>query len=359
MQQTEEAQSLKILNIFDVSGVLWPHTLTKFGASRIVRGVCVGGLHRLSEYISTCMRDGEDILLAFDSETNRREVYPAYKASSVPNSAVIVQAKILLDNLPGMGIPYHKINGLEADDICHYVVKANYDTYDLIRMWSNDNDWCGNLDSHNRVSRVSVTRTGINVQCSTFSTNILRGRGLSFNAILPYKVFFRDESDNIGTFEPVAISKNRSELLTDFVAFGREILGDNAHLSSKWTFGQWIVANREMLGEANTRELLVRGYAVYPLDLPTGYSLESFKMPEKYELNMENVGKFFSMLSAYDSLKYARLPKAEITDRMSAYMSKQAETLRDGSAAITGGAPLPSSMLAQKTNSFSEDIDWE
>ena len=114
------------LEIFDVS----PYVYTGTAAiEQQYYGLPVGGIKLLLADITLAFGRGNSVILAFDSKTNKKELYPSYKSNRTPNRAVLIQLQFLLEHLQYAGLHCYRFDNVEADDIVDWAIFQNVLNY--------------------------------------------------------------------------------------------------------------------------------------------------------------------------------------------------------------------------------------
>lgn len=208
---------MKNLHIFDVSGVVYYGTTGSVANSSagMFRKFPIAGIKPLMTRLSMTLAEGDDVLLAFDGGTFRKELLPTYKGNREPNRSVGAQIDFLYDQLAKAGIPVVRVDGYEADDVIYWAVCENINKYDAITIHSNDHDVAHNVQC--KVSMKPFSRDDAIITNANFEYTVQRGKKVRFNTISAYKVFTGCSSDNIPSFK---ISGRRGSMLySDFLDF--------------------------------------------------------------------------------------------------------------------------------------------
>lgn len=188
------------LIVFDVYPFLYIGEYVYKKYDRKVNGKmpCNGILHLLKR-LSSELSIYNDIVLAFDSKSFRKNISPDYKANRKPNNTVKAQADLLYELLPKAGIACYRKDMFEADDLIYNIVNAQKDEYKNIQILGTDYDLTHNITSPN-IEFKSISSQVQSVKASTFSHIMYDDVYLLYNTIAAYKVFCGDSSDGIKAF---------------------------------------------------------------------------------------------------------------------------------------------------------------
>ena len=191
------------IEIFDVMSLINTGAKAPILKDKYVELMPVGGLRFLLRRLASSVMCLKDVILCFDSRSFRKDISKDYKSGRKkrfdPN--VVAQANFLMEQLSRVGIPYVKVDGMEADDLIYTAVETYYNTTHKITIVSTDYDLVHNIDSNGKVTLESCNSVAISVNMSN-ANSINKGVCTMFNTQTPYKVFCGDSSDDIKAFVP-------------------------------------------------------------------------------------------------------------------------------------------------------------
>lgn len=191
---------MSVLHVFDVFPILHAANNVPALASEFSRDCPVGGAKLLLRKISHILTNGEDVVCAFDSKSEKSIKCSYYKKGRKRVPEVMLQSELLYKFLTNAGVTCIKVNGLEADDIIYNVVNQSLKDYYTIYMYSSDYDLCHNIFK-DRVQLRAVTQLSLNVHIGNFSDVLSRDKiRIPYNMITAFKVFCGDKSDEIPAF---------------------------------------------------------------------------------------------------------------------------------------------------------------
>ena len=308
----------RILNVIDVSVYMHAGSKGKHSKDKSYYGVPTGGIEMLMRDLSLMEQDLQTVVLAFDSDTDRRGILEEYKQNRVQNKAVAYQNIKMFELLNRAGYKCVRMAGYEADDIINKVVKDNYDKYLKIKVYTADRDLAHLVDSKGKVSLVSPVSIGTDVNKENYKWVIDNDRIVEYNCVLPYKVLYGDKSDNVRplTFKtkgwtPETALDNFMESVKDKV--GPERFSDE--IVMKWWL-QKIVKGREIV-EEDAKEIIRRMKVMYPREIK-----ESLKH-EHRSINKEVITEICTMFNLRDVAKHWGLKMKKMDDNMKEEMFKE------------------------------------
>lgn len=302
--------SKKILDVLDVSVFLMYGNKAQFSKNWNYKGFPTGGLNALMRQCSTSLKSGNELVLAFDSKTDRRMYVPSYNANRVPTNKFGIQVETILPMLERSGIRCLKIENREADDIiCGVVNKAFIEGYGRINVYTNDYDMCHLLDRGRRVRMLSPTSKASDVDFENYSYVL---NGIPYNAVLPWKTLFYDSSDNVRMPKLEGVSSEwafNNFMQSSMEMLEKEFAGEDldleALLSDRVVMDIWLDECKQ-LTEQDRKTLEARKEIFYPreidVDLPWG------------EMDYKKVNKiaFRNILQLFGMNRIAKYMKMEL-----------------------------------------------
>lgn len=189
------------LNIIDVNSVLHA-AMNETNQSKIeVRGCPLGGVRAVTRKISNLLRDGQSVICAFDSRTDRKMLMPSYKSHRVKNPKVILQHELLYKLLTDLGVTCLKQANYEADDLVASVVaKYRNEGYPIL-IHTGDADLACNIVNPN-ISIVPCSSQSYVINFDNLNGVLGSDKyPLPRNILSLRKVLFGDKSDNIPAFK--------------------------------------------------------------------------------------------------------------------------------------------------------------
>lgn len=314
------------LEIFDVS----PYVYTGTAAiEQQYYGLPVGGIKLLLADITLAFGRGNSVVLAFDSKTNKKELYPSYKSNRTPNRAVLIQLQFLLEHLQYAGLHCYKFDNVEADDIVDWAIFQNVLNYQGVVIHGNDHDLLHSL-TENAIYK-PIRKSENIISTSSFSLLADKDREIPYNLISADKVFFGCKSDCIRPFKSASGISNKQlfdayvQLLTD-----HELIDDYWETVSKNNL-LYFIENSELFTDSDRSELRVRVDLVFPLDCPEGVQI----IPNVVkDLNKDAYGNLLTMVKDMGGIRTLRLRFQEIQGIFLESIKEYASRYKTGSVSV-------------------------
>lgn len=332
---------MKRLVLIDANPFLHVGANAKHTSDKRVLKFPVGGIEYLMNYTIKQVMKQFDIILFFDSKTDRKEIMPEYKSNRIENPEVSIQRKSLLELLGRCGFQVEKHDGFESDDLIHWAVKQNYNNYDSIIIATNDADLSCNIDAVGRVQIKSPSTIAPDINRMNYTSAVNRDNAIQYNTITPYKVFYGDKSDNIKRFEAKTPNLNNGLLFTHFVDWMKKKGYPEDKFSEASLMAMWAKENQETLVKEDIVELIRRMKIFYPKSC----TLDLTYKPTA--LNMEMLQNLLSLFRLKESLEMLKLKMIPHDDNMKRYLFKMSSALSDGTYAIDENLPLVSTAFSE------------
>lgn len=282
------------LYVADVSCLLYSgHCIHK---EKNIRGLPVGGLLGLTQWIATAIGAGDAILLAFDDKSFRKELYKGYKGSRAKDPAIEVQKEMAYEAALACNIQPHRYKGMEADDIMSWASVKLEGAYWDIDLLTNDMDVAHNV--RNRITIHAVNSRGNCVTSSNFTQAVCTGQAVRWNTISVHKVLFGCKSDEIPPFCSKS-GKSNKEIYAAFCAF-LDANGIQDYSSSyRATFGKFL-KETDLLTSEDLEDIVRRIPLIFPAPMPT----DAVLLPSTKEtVNHTALCQFLCALNDYHSMK--------------------------------------------------------
>lgn len=321
---------MKNLYVFDVSGVVYYGT-TGFASSfadSTFRKFPVGGIKTLASRLSMAFAENADVVLAFDSRSRRKDLFPEYKGDRIPNRAVMAQLDFLYDHLCNARIPCVKYNGYEADDIIYWTVKQYARSYQHVIIYSNDHDVAHNVQYN--VSMKPFSKSSPIISYSNFEYSVVKGKVIPWNTISAYKVFMGCSSDKIPKFKSKQYSSEG--LYRAFVKF----LEDNGKLD------QYLVATNPnalvifvnssgFFDDEEKDTIFKRIQLIYPEEKPEDVVITPVN---KHIIDVHTFSEMLVMCRDYDSLTHLKQKSFDLSKDFLATIDSYSKSLTSGAYSV-------------------------
>lgn len=320
------------LTLHDVSSYVYTGMNSPTYKNYKQQGYPMGGVKYLLKYITHYLTQRVDLVLAFDSRSFRKDIWPEYKAgrSRSLGYSVASQLEFVYDALLEANFVCHKVDGMEADDVIHSVVEDNRGEYITITMVSSDIDLAHNVDEQCFFEAVNSNVN--NVSYLNFRDNVVRGKNIYLNTVTAYKLFFGCSSDNISAFEG---SIKNEDLYQGFYEFLCKMPKYSVKIS-RHPRAMELYLDGLGLPQDELEVLKKRMAVVYPkkIDgLPLGAS-------NKRSIDMDKFAKLLSFCNDRASLKALGLPFYPLSDKDTEMFRAKARELVTGEYAVDRNLPV-------------------
>ena len=326
---------MKNLTIIDVSSVIYSGRFSITNKDKKISNMPIGGVLKLLQYCTTTIGEGNDLLLAFDSSSFRKKIFPDYKKGRTPDATVEVQKKFVYDVLMRCGIPCHKVDNYEADDIVAWAVSKYAKSYYQITIVCNDMDL-----AHNVQQNVVIKATREDMPCVNminFKTVVHRGDVVPFNTISAYKVFNGCTSDKIPPFTSESGEKGDA-IYRRFTQYLQDHYINFYENSANKDFLVWYLKQEENLSESDMKEISCRIVLVYPAACPADYSLD---VASESNIDLLRYEQVLSLMGDYSSLKCLGLSvKLEVPEDLKALVKSYGQRYVSGEFSVDNNLPV-------------------
>lgn len=190
---------------------MWVNDLKK----RSYDSLPIGGITLVMRTIVSHLLRGDDVALAFDSRSFRKDIVDGYKKGRESRPDVYVQLDILYTVLKDMGFPVFKEKGMEADDLIYTIVETLGHNYVEKFIYSTDYDLIHNIDDKDSVKFVGITTNVKDVSKGYY--NPYDNEFMPFNTKTPRNVLMGDGDYN-KVFN-LSNGKKGSELYREYAEF--------------------------------------------------------------------------------------------------------------------------------------------
>ena len=311
---------MRILHIFDASNYIYIGNAKKQSAIRGVREcdgeyipnrAPIGGVTFLASKIIPILENGEDIFIAFDRKPiYKMEMYRKvfgyereYKGQRKKDNGVFKQKDFAEQLVNLAGVPCGFADEFEADDVIYSIWKKYYDSYDYIRIHSEDSDLAFMVD--NKTEIIPVKSNGRHITVSNYHYTVHTNQLTPYNMALLLKVILGDSSDHIsGTGD------------------AKEWLSAFADVVEKHGF------EMQKMGDIQyCREFIIKVVTEHPELKNAHNALNIFNLVTPVLINTENFDEpgcqgDIKMLKAITGLVQKRLDYPVIEDYLSEYISE-------------------------------------
>lgn len=330
------------LSILDGDALLHSGTYAKHSKDAQYNGFPTGGLFRLFREISFRKRTGDDVIICFDSKTDRREFMPTYKIKRKFSPSVHLQKHTVIPMLEKCGFNVLKIEGFESDDLVYNACKQNYDKYEKINIISVDYDLLYTLDIDGKVTFISSNGKCSDVSVANYDTvfnnaSTPRKCFVPFNAFTAYKVFFEDVSDDIPAYK----GKMDSKTLFTYMCHICKLLfkTDLPHqLTQKEVFLK--ILEHNIFKDEDLKEIEKRAHVFYPK--PCSEDLTFVNRG----VNNPALSEMYSLFGMKQCAKTDGITFRDLNVEELEFLKTKARELKDGAIHADLGIPIkPTSIL--------------
>lgn len=352
------------LSLFDASSLLYAGHKAKAYSPRsdtlagdpVINGLPVGGVRYAIRYILNAIIRGDDVIVLFDSPTDRAKSYEDYKGTRTHDPAVYVQQLMLKDFVVGMKIPFLQVDNFEADDLVYSVMSTLGKKYYHHSIYSGDTDLAANIMDA-KTTLIGVASIYPTITASNFEAVIKKGTFVPFNTILPYYLIWGKQSNNVAPFRD---SKTNTALFSSFQKYCDSRNFQAGIRSSKYCIGNWLqdIYQKEETADF-VPELLSRIDVVYPREYK---EIPDFKFVKEADLNKDTLAYYLkcfgmdTMLSTYGcpySLSEGR------SKSMLDYLASYKRVFTSGTLAVDAGmSPDESYFSCEETDFFINEEDF-
>lgn len=297
------------LRVIDASACVYTGMSSEVHRDRSYYGYPVGGLHYLFRYIVGALARKEDVIVAFDSRSFRKDLLDTYKAGRAHSKVVASQLEQAFSVLTEANLACYKVKPYEADDVINWAVQQNHGNYYDIEIYGNDKDLVHCVQPG--VSFRSISSNVNSIYVSNFDYGIEKGVKIPFNTVAAYKVFCGCSSDRIPSFK-LENGKGGLEVYQDYLGFLEENrIGSDYYLI---TNPKLLVFFGNLIGyfsPEDKKELLKRIRLVYPAECPEGLVVS----PSTYKsVNKETLTWALSLFNDWESIKCLKCGKHSLSD---------------------------------------------
>ena len=327
------------LCIYDVSAFVHAVKNIDMYKNEVYFGYPVGGIKYFMKFLVLDLMSGNDVVVAFDSRSFRKDLSKDYKAGRPGNLAVYSQLETLYEFLPRCGISCYKKEGYEADDLIYNIVNQNKDKYISLEIFGDDYDLTHNVDEK-KVKFGAITSQVNSIHCGNFSTSIIKGEVIKFNTISAYKVFCGDKSDVIKPFKSL-MNVSGKQLYKTYVAILNKMPQLNFYQIRSKEMLEWFISTVAKRGNVllpeDIQELKQRIKIVYPVEIKD----EDFTITSSAKTtNKMILAQFLTMVNDNVSLKHIRGYRSPLTEDMKNVLRKKARELETGEFAVDRNKPV-------------------
>lgn len=313
-------------------------------SNKTVQGYPVGGVMYLFKYILQPLMNLSDVLVLFDSRTDRKDHMPDYKAGRKGNHSVQSQLEYCYEKLLHCGIPAAKIDGFEADDLIYSAVQQNVGSYSRISIYGADYDLAHNVNLSVDLQPANRNVNLINV--NNFKTAVQRGKNVMINTISAFKVFHGDSSDGIPSFTTQS-GLTPDQLYTKYCEFLNNLFANKGFPANyiditrdAKTFKVFLrdeLLHKGIITAEEAKDLLTRVYVIYPRMVPDDVKLRG---SGRDAVDFDKLQRIYSNLGDYRSLRTIRRDKLKMLDGDIEDFRRRADALKTGEFAADRNRPF-------------------
>lgn len=253
----------------------------------------------------------DKVVFCFDSKSARKDLSADYKAGRESwIDEMRYQYLVLFEMVRDIGFNYFFQDGYEADDGIIAIHKKYKDNFDNVYIYGTDRDLACCVDE--KTTLVSINNNVPDVTYTNYSQVIIPDEYVPYNAILLYKIFRADKSDNI---KSVVTAREFEYLVSQLqnVNFPMHRLNEPAALN-------YIIENYHCSDEI--KEKLRFNYSlVIPMDVDINLDFSKqldYNVFENYcnLLAFKTVAKKFNLDINYKVSEYSQLALLDIADKI-------------------------------------------
>ena len=327
------------LCIYDVSAFVHAVNNIDMYKNELYFNYPVGGMKYFMKFLTLDLMSGNDVVVAFDSKSFRKDLSKNYKAGRPQKLSVYSQLETLYEFLPRCGISCYKMEGYEADDLIYNIVNQNKDKYLMIEIFADDYDLTHNVDEA-KVKFGAITSQVNSIHCGNFSTSLVKGEVIRFNTISAYKVFCGDKSDGLKSFTSL-MNVSGKQLYRTYVALLDKMPNLSFNQIRSKEMLEWYISTVSKRGNVlmpeDIKELKQRIEIVYPVEIKdVDFTITS----SAKTTNKMILAQFLTMINDNVSLKHIRGYRSPLTEDMKNVMRKKALGLETGEFAVDRNKPV-------------------
>lgn len=322
---------MAIIALYDVSAYIHRGMAVKEYADATYYNFPIGGLKFLLNRVASDLWGGTQVCLLFDSPTNRKVIFPAYKSNRPQvDYQVRAQLDVLMDICTDCGIPFYKEDNFEADDLIFNASEYFSKDFNRVIIKGDDMDLAHNIERN--VDLEPISKDGVTLNISSYQYGVMMGKKIMHNTISAYKVFTGCNSDTVPSFTSEKGIKGEV-LYAGFCKLLNSISGLTSQLS-KSPKALRIFLNQEFragrLTATDMEELEARIGVIYPWSLPEGYTFEA---KNRLALNLVELSKVLTVFGDYGGLKSIMMGRSKSVEGLKEYFSEKGKSLRSGAFA--------------------------
>jgi hypothetical protein len=331
-----------VLSVFDASWFVHFGSHSERTKNYSFSGYSLGGVKFLVSCLLIELLSMHDVVVCFDSVTNKFDLMPEYKSGRPREAYISNQSQWAYSMLMKCGITCLKVRGREADDLIASVVDKYRGEYGSILCFTNDRDV-----AHNVFGNVKVTAAcsgGMDIDAHNFVSSVQKNDVVEFNTISAYKVLVKDPSDKIRQFRSEHGLTGR-ELYNRYVVWGNRELPDDAkrpfYFGHEKTF-RFFLERQEDLTDWDREELEKRISVVFP----TVCHEDVLPPSNQGSVVREQLAKLLTVLGDDVALHRLRMDKVRLSEEEFAEFKENSRVLRDGTFAVENGFPVHPSFVS-------------
>ena len=348
------------LNIFDVSSMLYAGQCAKaystkndmFSEGRSAEGLPIGGVRYTLSVVLQKLKDNEDVLLVFDSKTDKQRVFHDYKGNRTFNPAIMVQQMLLRDAAEGMKLPMLQADNYEADDLVAAAVQRYIYKYSNIYIYTGDTDLAANI-INDRVSIRGTASIYPSIDSDNYEYTVKHGLIIQYNTILPYYAIYGKPSNNV---PPIGDKECCDKCYRAFIEYSNSVQASPAKLSTTDHFAHWLLAALQSSDTVMTAELIEKLYERIAYVFPRPYEEPlDIEFRSANELDMKELGFYLktfnlnNLLMWFDQLEVVANNK---TPAMYDYIKRYKNIYFTGTMAVDNDLPADDSFFTGEPSTF-------
>lgn len=282
-----------------------------------------GGMAALFNKLGSKIKYNDNIVITFDSKTNRQEILPEYKKNREFNPKIKIQSDECYKILKRCGFNAFKVEGFESDDLIYNLVNLNYNRFKTIIVVTNDHDLCINIDDMKKVSIEAANSRGLDITRENYETSIVRGEYVAYNSVVIHKMLFGDKSDSVSAF---GLVNQRWDLYRNFISFAKERGFYNSTWSNEIVIAEWLTHVQPLLPEKEFANLCDRADVLLPI-IVTDEELKKELAVKEVKVSKNSLATLLSAFSLNNALKYSGILAVSVPDSLTMYIKNKGDSI--------------------------------
>ncbi len=286
-------------------------------------GLPRGGINRVCELITYHhFQLGEDVVLAFDSSTDKRVNSSSYKNERLLSPRAAVQEHLLELLLPECRFTVFKEENYDAFDLIssHIDDMNKSGIYSKFKIVSDDVDLCCCLAKD--VEIISPNNMGLNLTVDDYEGVLGDETDVAYNTILAQKVLMGSDKYDIAEFRSRKYGLTGRDMLDLYVGYSKSL--SNKEAKSANVILEFFEGLNEKLSEEDLLELSVRVSFVYPKEI-MGVTLDTAQ-----QVRVDKFKNILIMFKLYSCFNVLKCDNRNLTDKQKDFLYKKSAYFKEG-----------------------------